>query len=139
MKIRTMLIIAAVPVLLAGCAAAAGPLAPAALAENENTQAGSIILSNLAVKPVDQSGFCDIKNLEYGEDILITVDAVNLGPVREGRDIVLYIDWKVYQTRHITLGPGEKAVIVFELMIDTRPDGIYHVAIDELWSSFGVG
>jgi len=126
-------------VLLAGCSGATGRLQPTALVAGENAHEGNIILSNLNVEPVDQSGFCDIKNLEYGEDIIITVEAANPGTMPEGRDITVYIDWKEYQTRHITLDPGEKTVIVFELMIDTRPEGIYQVAIDELWSSFGVG
>jgi len=138
-KIKTILIITTALVLLAGCSGAIGLLQPGAYTAGENIPDGNIALSNLVVETVDQSGFCDIKNLEYGEDIIITVEAANTGTVPAGRDITVYIDWKEYQTRHITLDPGETTVITFELMIDTRPEGIYQVAIDELWSFFGVG
>jgi len=139
MKTKTISIIISTLVLLTGCTAATGLLQPATFVADENGQQASIILSNLVVEPVDQSGFCDIKNLEYGEDIIITVEAGNPGTEPEGRYITLYIDWKEQETRYITLGPGENTVIVFELMIDKHPDGMYQVAIDELWSSFGVG
>ncbi|MBN1369731.1 MAG: hypothetical protein JW954_05800 [Dehalococcoidaceae bacterium] len=139
MKIKIILVLVTVLVSLAGCSGATAMLQPGGYTADEKTLESNIILSNLVVETVDQSGFCDIKNLEYGEDIIISVEAANTANMPAGRDITVYIDWKEYQTRHITLGAGENTVVVFDLMIDTRPDGIYQVAIDELWSFFGVG
>jgi len=106
-----------------------------AIAEN-----GNINISDLSISPAYDPSFCDLMNLESGQQIVISVTASNAGTGPAERDLSLHIDWQEIETRHLTLGAGQSLDVDFRVTIDNGyQDGVYHVKVGELYDNFGVG
>ena len=126
-------------VLIPGCNNS-GQQVQAITAPIETTaEAAFFSVSNLTVKPVDQSGQCDIYNLGLEDEIIVSVTVTNNGSEQGSYDAILYVDWTEVETRSVILAGGDSIDVEFNLRWGTNEDGIYTVTIERLQEIFGVG